>query len=70
MTAPLPPLPRSFAITLDGSGGKAERAFIDLYTCACGHPFERHGPEGAAPPSKSKCVLCGCTRYIFQDEVP
>lgn len=69
MPDPLPPLPRSFAITLDGSSGPGERAFIDTFRCRrCNHDWDSHGPTGAVLPSKSKCGLDGCACVRFMRE--
>lgn len=63
MAIPLAPVPKT--ITLDGSSGPGERAFIDIFRCRrCGHDWDLHGPAGAVLPSKSKCQLCSCARFM------
>lgn len=70
MTNPAP-LPKSLAITLDGSSGPEEQAFLDIFTCRrCGHEWEDHSPLGAILPSKSRCQLadCACIRFVLPGE--
>ena len=60
--------PKSFAITLDGSSGPEERAFLAIHYCVrCKHHWDEHGTAGAVLPSKSKCQLagCECVRFVI-----
>ncbi len=66
MATLLPPLPKTFIITMDRADPNMA-ALMDLSVCRrCSHDLEEHGPEGAVPPSKSRCQLAGCDCARFE----